>query len=253
MRTEPKTRDAGAPRPRVLICGMVHFASRADRISTDVGDVTGSARSREIADVVHRLARYEPSHVAVEVPRTRDGELNARYREFLAGSYEPGANEVEQLGFRIAARVGHERLHPIDWMGTIAGQRGYGEVLEWAAENQPDIYRELTAEPAGTRSAVKESLLDLLRGANRPEGDARSQAAYLRFAQIGAADEYVGLDWLMWWYRRNLILYVNITRLAEAPGSRVLVLIGGGHRFLLRQFLEDSGRFAIEDVDAYLA
>lgn len=235
----------------IMICGMVHFAWRRDWQSIDVGDVRSDARAREIHEVVERLAAFRATHIAVE--QIYDNAVTERYQQFLSTDIELGASEVEQIGFRLARQLGHNQIHPIDWMGSIPGQRAYSEVLEWARTRQPEVYQELTTGAGHGMDAENQSLLELLRTANRAVLDRQSQARYLRLAQIGDGADYVGLDWLTWWYRRNLTLYVNITRLAEQPGARVLVLIGAGHRFLLHQFLRDSERYQVTDVRPYLA
>ncbi len=232
---------------------MIHFTSRLDWHMQDLGDVTDASRAEEIHDLVDRLANFQPTHVAVEHEHVDDDALNARYQEFLAGNLTLRSTEVEQVGFRLAGQAGHSRIYPIDWMGLLPGQRGYGEVLEWAKSHQPELYRELAGGGSGTTSAAAQPLVDLIRHANQPDWDRQAQRNYLRLAQIGDGDDYVGLDWLTWWYRRNLTLYVNIARLAETPRARILVLIGAGHRFLLHQFLRDSGRYTVEDVGNYLA
>ncbi|NMP23449.1 hypothetical protein HIJ39_13970 [Sulfobacillus sp. DSM 109850] len=238
-------------RSAVMVCGMVHFTWRQDWRSVDVGDVRSDGREREIYDVVDRLAAFRATHVAVE--QIYDTTVTARYQKFLSADIELGTSEVEQIGFRLARKLGHDQIHPIDWMGSIPGQRAYSEVLEWAGSHQPALYKELTtAAASGIAEVENQSLLELLRAANREVLDRQSQARYLRLAQIGEGADYVGLDWLTWWYRRNLTLYVNITRLAEQPGARVLVLIGAGHRFLLHQFLRDCRRYQVVDVQPYL-
>ncbi|MYA98728.1 hypothetical protein F4X90_03455 [Candidatus Poribacteria bacterium] len=71
-------------------------------------------------------------------------------------------------------------------------------------------------------------------------------------AQIGVGDQYVGLDWLLRWYERNLKIFVNLTRITESADDRILLIIGAGHVFLVQQFLEDSGDYIIESPLKYL-
>ena len=235
----------------VMVCGMVHFDWRKDWRSVDLGDIHSGARRLEIYDVVNRLAAFRATHVAVE--QIYDTTTNERYQQFVTDDIVLGTTEVEQIGFRLARKLAHDRIHPIDWMDPIAGQRSYSEVLEWAAVHQPAIYQDLTrGSTPGIAGSEGQSLLELLRSVNLEIADQQSQVRYMRLAQVGEGAAYVGLDWLTWWYRRNLTLYVNITRLAEQPDARVLVLIGAGHRFLLHQFLHDGGRYRVEDVRPYL-
>ena len=74
----------------------------------------------------------------------------------------------------------------------------------------------------------------------------------LILAQIGVADQYVGLNWLLDWYERNLKIFVNLTRITESADDRIMLNIGAGHVFLVQQFLEDSGDYIVESPLKYL-
>lgn len=75
---------------------------------------------------------------------------------------------------------------------------------------------------------------------------------YLTIAQIEKDYDYIGIDWVRWWYQRNLSIYTNVTKLINTPSERVILLIGGAHLHLLRQFFRESGVFHVEDVNDYL-
>ena len=47
----------------------------------------------------------------------------------------------------------------------------------------------------------------------------------LTLVQIGVGDQYVGLDWLLGWYERNLKIFVNLTRITESADDRILLII----------------------------
>ena len=58
--------------------------------------------------------------------------------------------------------------------------------------------------------------------------------------RIGKKDEYVGANYLSWWYSRNMKILVNIIRATESPEDRILVLYGNGHSKLLNQLTKES-------------
>ena len=87
---------------------------------------------------------------------------------------------------------------------------------------------------------------------NSPEGLAANHTAYFRFfLPIVAEDSYGGADYVAVWYRRNLRIAANISRIAE-PGDRVFLIIGQGHAPILRQVLTDWPRFCLDDLLNYL-
>ena len=47
-------------------------------------------------------------------------------------------------------------------------------------------------------------------------------------------------------------IYVNLTRITESADDRILLIIGGGHVYLIQQFLEESGDYIIESPLKYL-
>ena len=54
------------------------------------------------------------------------------------------------------------------------------------------------------------------------------------------------------WYRRNLFMFSHVADLARQPGDRILVLVGAGHRPLLRQFITESPDLEYVDPLPYL-
>ena len=50
---------------------------------------------------------------------------------------------------------------------------------------------------------------------------------------------YVGLDWLLGWYKRNFKIFVNLTRITESDDDRVLLMVSAGHVFLVQLDIRD--------------
>jgi hypothetical protein len=128
---------SGEPQPAVMVCGTVHFTDRGDWRSADFGDPRFGRRAEEVADLAARLAAFAPTAVAVEVEVSAQAELMQRYDAFRRGDQKVGGDEIEAIAFRVAAAVGLPRVHAIDWMGTIPGQKPYGTVMQWAQTHQP--------------------------------------------------------------------------------------------------------------------
>jgi uncharacterized protein DUF5694 len=56
-----------------------------------------------------------------------------------------------------------------------------------------------------------------------------------REARYGEPGDYAGPDLLAEWYKRNLRIYNNVTKVVAGPEDRVLVIFGAGHLGWLRQ------------------
>ena len=165
-------------------------------------------------------------------------------------------HEIHQLGFRLAAQLKHRHLYAVDWHGPGPD---ISDVYRWGQVHQPTLHQELETQMQALSATVRDprpeskSILDHLRTANEPGRPLQEQEWYMGgFALIGSESEYPGVDWMTGWYRRNMMVYVNVARLVASPDDRILVMFGAGHRYLLQQFFIESGRFALESVQAYL-
>jgi hypothetical protein len=57
---------------------------------------------------------------------------------------------------------------------------------------------------------------------------------YYLEARYGEPGDYAGPDLLAEWYRRNVRIYNNVTKLVATPEDHVLVIFGAGHLGWLR-------------------
>lgn len=244
--------------PAVLLLGTGHWANPGrDVFNIRYDDMLSSQRQREIAECVERLVRFQPTKVAVEVSTDLDEHVTQEYRRYREGSFALTASEVHQLGFQVAAALGHERVYAIDWNEAIGYAHDMGVVFAFAQAHQPELYEELmgggqraldVAQAAMERRSVREMLLD----GNTAEALARNHRYYLVMARVGEGRNYPGIGWVQGWYARNLRIYVNLTRIITSPRDHILVIYGAGHIPLLMQFLRDSGDYVLEALESYL-
>jgi hypothetical protein len=132
------------------------------------------------------------------------------------------------------------------------GKRSLGDIYEWAKTNQPELFDSIFGYKEPSQSDPKKSILDMYRDCNNTNGVKKDHQMYINMARIGNMNDYVGIDWLIWWYQRNLILYSNITRIANSSEDRILLIIGSAHVYLISQFLKESGLFGLESAERYL-
>src|SRR5688572_18875672 len=120
-------------RPTLLIVGTPHFSNPGrDIVNIRVADVTTPERQREIEAIVEQLATFRPNHIAVEWPVKNQDRLDKRYAEFRAGRYQLGANETDQIGLRLAARLGLDKVHAGDWLEAPPGANADYDFPAWA-------------------------------------------------------------------------------------------------------------------------
>jgi hypothetical protein len=238
LRIPTLARDpAQAPVP-VMIFGVFHFHNPgADYAQFRGIDVLALERQREIEDVVEALARFAPTKVALERPVREADSLNAMYRRYREDRFTLTANEVHQLGFRLARRFGHTQVFPVDYRV----RNRLGEVIQYAHEHEPELQDRFDAY-IGEIVALFDSLqanatiAANLRFLNEPENVIRTHEPYAVQAIIGVGDTYIGAQGVADWYHRNLGIFANLARIAE-PGDRLLFIVGAGHSPILRELV----------------
>jgi hypothetical protein len=242
------------PRAQVMVLGVYHMDNPgADYVNPEVDDVLAPRRQAEIAALAQALAEFRPTRIAIEAPVGRDSVYNARYRQYRAGGYTLGRNEIDQVGFRLAGMLGHERVYAVDHrmdmdVGGVmqfAAQNGQGELAQRMGTT---IQRVMTQANERMRTS---SVGGILADANSANADSM-HGWYMVLATVGRDSVYKGAEEVSKWYTRNLHIFANIARVAQ-PGERVLVIMGSGHGTLLRQFIHESPDLELVSVQPYLA
>ncbi|OLF73183.1 hypothetical protein AWH62_09600 [Maricaulis sp. W15] len=247
--------DDSPPPGQVMVLGTFHFTGGgSDMINPEVDDFLAPHRQAEIAIVLDRLETFAPTRIAVELTPEHEAGFNARYLEFVGGERELGVNERQQIGMRLAARLGHDRLYAVDHPGgmdfdamlSAAQTAGQTDLLAtW--ESYIGEVRTILAE----RDSLDRSILQRLVSENsQPTRDMHN--LYLLLAQMGGANDPTGAREMTNWWGRNLHIFSNIAEIAE-PGERVLVIYGAGHKALLDAYIQGAPNIDwIEPLD-YLA
>ena len=249
--------DVSEQQPTILLVGTGHWDNPGkDYRAVTFDDMLTPDRQRQIEECLALLAMFEPTKVALETLPESERAWNADYQAFRAGSFTLTAGEHHQLGFRLAEMTGHDRIFGIDW-------HDFTRPIEWEqaitfalTHDQGQYITALTESQESTeeseRRLSQRRVRDILLQLNAPDTLAESHRVYMDLAQVGAGNERIGAEVVMRWYERNMMMFVNLARLASAPNERVLVVVGAGHVPLLTHFVLGAKRFRLEQVSAYL-
>lgn len=250
--------SAAAGTPQLLILGSPHFANHnRDIANAHVEDVRTPERQREIEAVVARLAAFHPTRVAVEWTADQQARLDQRYADYRAGRYVPSADEVDQIGLRLAARLRLDRVNAVNWLADNPGKDADYDFIAWAHAHGRGGEWEAFEQHAKEEAAAESQLMTCtpisawLRRSNTPAYRHSDQRAYYDIARLGDQAANPGAAWVGAWYARNLRILDNLRRIS-GPGDRVVLVIGAGHGFLLDQQARESGAFRVVDTLAYL-
>ncbi len=234
---------------QVMLLGTYHFANPGlDDIKTEVDDVLAPRRQRELEDIAARLARWRPDQVAVEARLASDSALNAAFRRYTAGEDTLPRSETYQVGFRLAKRLGHPRVYPIDH-GMPIGNDSVGALYA----RRPDLKRasdSITAAhqiraDAGAPAFRARTIVQQLREANTDGAlhGGNSEGMFGVLLPLGEGNNYGGPQVLAKWYERNLHMIHNLYGSLHAGTRRVLVIAGSGHVPPLRNLLDEAPQF----------
>lgn len=228
---------------KVLVLGSFHMFEHEGLDSDE--------RQREIENLVAKLEKFKPTKIAVEMTPEDSADTNESYKKYKAGIGKLTINEIDQVGFRLALKMGHEQIYPTDWMGE--SEIGYGDLEQWAKDHQPDYLAELYQGFDFPNLTDDKTVLDYYKELNSPALINLLHKIYVNVARIGESTNYVGITWLSWWYKRNLIMFANLTRLMESKDERILFIVGGSHSSIVTKFLEESEVCEIVSPLRYLA
>ena len=152
-----------------------------------------------------------------------------RYLAYRRGKYRLGANEREQLGYRLAGLRRLPTIYPIDSTGNFPFD--YANVQAAAAKNdqnailtQADVQEE-TAIRTENRLQRADDIVGCLRFLNMPRTLKANEGWYLYVDLVGTGSSAAGETLTSNWYARNLQIFANIARDLR-PGDRVVVFIG---------------------------
>lgn len=251
---------AAVRKPQLMVLGVYHFANPGlDAVRQATDDILSPVRQVELAQVVDHLSRWQPTRIAVEAEPANDPDLTKAFQAWRQQGRPLKRTEIEQLGFRLAGRLGLPGVQGVDWMGMPPGELNQYDYEAWSearGEAAQAELRQIRADSQARSDAQfqllgRQGLPAMLRALNDPAAQAADHQTYFRLARLGDEGWTAGANWVGTWMTRNLKMWQNLDRMAQ-PGDRVLLIVGAGHATLLKQFAAASGRFEVVDVLPHL-
>ena len=229
-------------RAEVLVLGSFHMANRGhDIYNMHADDVLSPQRQQEMTQLIEVLKRFNPTKIAVEAdllgPDNPTTKLRPnQYADYLAGKRQLGADEVEQIGFRLAKELGIKTIYPVNADYDFPYQRlvNYAKATGHSKELDGIMGGFGTKTKAQGDYLGTHTILETLLWMNADERIEYEQGLYYRLAHFGEVGDWAGADLLADWFHRNIRIYSNIMALADSPSERILVIYGAGHLAWLR-------------------
>jgi len=248
------------PQTEVLILGTFHFKDAgldSYKPEYDV-DITSSKRQQELDLILKKLRQFKPDAIGLEFKPDQQEAMDEKFQQYLNGQFQLPANEIYQIGFRLASQLEHPKVFSVDARGRyysdLSGlsQKQYQEIerkyVQRLREYSPDIKQWYPSFQKLYRYQDKLKvdlpLIEYFLVLNDPENIQRSQGIYLVDSfklGLDKKQDYFGADMKTAWYNRNLRILQNIYRMiAETNAKRVFVLVGAGHLPILAHTVKSS-------------
>lgn len=256
----------GKHKAKATVLGVFHFADAGlDTYKPKFPfNILEPKRQLELDVLLNKIAEYKPTKILVEGNRIKmDSVINIKYQEFLAGKTDLSSksNEIFQVGFKLAKKMGHDRIYCSDatakWFGVDLDWDNYDDEAYLKSKGQFekstrydfDSFYEINDSLKSTWS-----LTESLVRRNNPDNRLKGHQAYLTENILeGAGDNYLGADGVARWYRRNLRIFANAYDITDFnKEERILMIYGSGHVWQLRQFFTDSPDYDYVEVNDYL-
>jgi hypothetical protein len=245
-------------KPTLVVLGTYHMGTPGNNVvNGKVDDVTTPARQKQMLELVVRLKKFKPTKVALECDIEDDAKTQGIYNQYLAGNYGLSKSETNQIGFRLAKELGHKKVYCVNSMGFWDDSAmNYEKYAAKDAELDGFLkgaYRNLKKDvDAEAEKLMTLPVTDQLILLNQPERMETDHQRYFDLMRIGRGKDYVGANYLSWWYGRNMQILTNIVRVTDSMNDRILVIYGAGHSKLLNQLAKESGFYNVENPLKYL-
>ncbi len=244
----------------VMVLGAYHFGNPGRDVNNQkVDSVLVPKKQAELEALARALLTFRPTKVMVEIESSAADLTLPLYRSFTFDRLKSEANEIDQIGFRVAKMAGHADVYGIDEQ-PAQGEPDYFpyDKLQEAEAKFGQTGRIATANEsfkprfeAFEINQKVQSVGQLLTQINDAKQIRDERFFYYGVLDIGDTNAQAGADLNAMWYLRNAKIFAKLMHVAK-PGDRVLVVYGGGHSYWLRHFAAETPGYKFVDPVPYL-
>ena len=216
----PADRLEGPPMAEVLVLGTYHMGNPGrDIFNMEADDVLAPKRQAEIRELLDVLTSFRPTKIAIEADS--NSPKIEQYQDYLAGKYELGRDERDQIGFRLGKELNLPIIYGIDADGDFP----FLAVQDYAKAHGRE--KELDSLMAQAGKTVKEeneflkshTVLQMLFRMNSSEAVRQGLAGYALFVHFGEEYNYPGVRLLTEWYQCVLSSKIPQKNRVKSPMS----------------------------------
>jgi hypothetical protein len=235
----------------VLLFGTFHFNNPGfDVAKIKSFDIESEKSQKELEEITDKIKAYNPSKIFVEWEYNEQEKLDSLYNLYVAGIYFDNPklskfykqNEIFQLAFRAAKKLGHKKVYAMDYTNT---DFPFDSLMQIAKENnQTELQEEIMqviqkfSTDFDAQINTQASLKEILYYTNSPALRQKDLALYTQtMNKVGSKDNFVGAYLASEWYRRNLYMLSVMQRQIAKEDKKIMILLGSGHTALISQII----------------
>ena len=215
----------------IVLVGTFHFEQVGELIQQ---------KEDEVKELVDFLAKYKPTKIALEWEKKDENKLNDEYRN-SNGHY--AIDEIQQIGFRLAQNLQHDKLYAVNWSGQL-NQEDMTILNQEIQDSYPDVLKVMEDTISSAPVICSDSLLtDSYRKLNDTEAIKELEKMYLSLVNVvDNKQEMIGFNFLNKFTERELMIFKNTVDIStNSSEERILLLIGSDHLWQLTKLFEGIG------------
>jgi Family of unknown function (DUF5694) len=246
------------PKIKVILLGTFHFGETPDRNKIAFPDLFSPKRQAELDTIADKLQKAKADKFFLEASvkgQKKIDDLYALYAQKKMTDTVQLRNEKMQIAFRTAVRNNAKLIAtdspqelPYDKMNAYEKKHKNDTVSAYPFFDVEYPFK--TKQKGLSQSTMSEYYIYL----NSPYKRQALMYDYLHYALgYGIGTEYIGEEFALSWYDRNLKIFTNILRNVDVKNDKVVVvLFGASHTAVLRHFFEDHPYFEVMEVEDVL-
>ncbi|WP_177733989.1 DUF5694 domain-containing protein [Flavobacterium inviolabile] len=252
---------------KVILLGTYHFNNPGnDMIKSEDRNILSKENQKDLDEIVNKIngSVYKPDQIFVESNFNKKKELNSNYQLYLKNQFNKFTDTIKkerlkrfytegetfQLGFRLAKKLKHQELYPID---SLIEMRF--DILLKEVNANPGLEKKFNEIKMSLSDDClkKNNLSNIFLCINEKSKLDNNIGFYISFAnKIMIDKDYFGSNLVTDWYKRNLIMYSNIQNQIKPDTKSIFILVGSGHAAIFRNFFEVDKNFEFVDLTKIL-
>lgn len=258
----------GQEKNKILTLGTFHFHLVKSQFGVDF-DINSKDKQKEINEIIKQIENYKPTKIFVEWEYSKQNQLDELFNLYLKDKtfelikQKYGKNEtmyfeseVQQLGFKLADKLGHKKLYAFDY---LLNEPNDTVMVAIQKANQTDLMNDIQKEFGEygqtiiTKFQEEKSIKNLLLFFNDKELEDKLNSGYISlFNKAGSKNDFSGAYFVSERFKRNLYMYSLIQKQIDKIDERILVIVGGQHSAAFRDFIRDDKNLEKVELETIL-